>query len=47
VRLSVDDPADAADFTVSAQTVTVPAEGSTTVRISVALPKGAAPGDYQ
>ena len=47
VRLSVDDPADAADFTVSAQTVTVPAEGSTTVRVSVALPKGAAPGDYQ
>lgn len=47
VSLSVDDPVDAANFTVSDQTVTVPAEGSTTVRVSVALPKRAAQGDYQ
>jgi subtilisin family serine protease len=47
VRLTVDDPADAADFDVSTVTASVPADGATVVRVSVALPKGAAPGDYQ
>lgn len=47
VQLSVEDPADAADFGVTTTTATVPADGATVVRVSVAVPKGAAPGDYQ
>ena len=46
LTVTVEDPADAADFAAAPATVTVPATGSTTVRVTVALPKGAAPGDY-
>ena len=47
VRVSITDPADAADFRTSATTVTVPADGSVRVPVSVSLARGASTGDYQ
>jgi len=45
--VTVVDPADAANFRTSATTVTVPANGTVSIPVSVALVKGAADGDYQ
>ncbi|MDQ3094853.1 MAG: S8 family serine peptidase, partial [Actinomycetota bacterium] len=47
LRVSLDDPADAADFRAPATTVTIPATGTTQISVSVVLPKGASAGDYQ
>ncbi len=48
VTVSVTDPVDAADFRPNtAETVTVPANGSVQVPVSVSLARGAAVGDYQ
>ncbi len=47
VTVSIQDPADAANFRTSATTVTVPANGSVSIPVSVSLARGAAVGDYQ
>jgi subtilisin family serine protease len=47
LKVSLDDPADAADFRAPATTVTIPATGTTQISVSVVLPKGASAGDYQ
>jgi len=47
VRVVVADPADAATFTTSATTVTVPADGAVSVPVTLRLARGAAAGDYQ
>ena len=47
VRVVVADPADAATFTTSATTVTVPADGAVSVPVTLRLVRGAADGDYQ
>jgi subtilisin family serine protease len=47
LTVSLEDPADAADFRTAATTVTVPATGTAQITVSVVLPKGAPRGDYQ
>lgn len=47
VTVSIEDPADAANFRTSATKVTVPANGSVEIPVSVNLAQGAAAGDYQ
>jgi subtilisin family serine protease len=47
LTVSLEDPADAADFRTPSRTVTVPATGTTQISVSVVLPKGAKAGDYQ
>ena len=46
LTVTVEDPADAANFSARPSTVTVPATGSTSVTVTVALPQGAPDGDY-